>query len=204
MSGGCEAGADIWYSYTEDILRMRDADISGNFLIAAPGLNDPNFEHSVVLICEHTKEGAFGFVINKVLMNSINPLLQTLGLKETQLDLPVHYGGPVRPDQGYVIYSPHDRKYDSLSVVDDIAVTASKEALHDIALGRGPERYIFALGSSGWGANQLEEELMMGSWIVAPANVHLIFGVPSSEQWRATAESIGIDFDRYCDLSGNT
>ncbi|MDH4232064.1 MAG: YqgE/AlgH family protein [Nitrospirota bacterium] len=182
---------------------MHTGDISGNFLIAVPSLDDPNFDHTVVLICEHTRKGAFGLVINKVLMNSINPLLQSLGMEKRKLSLPVHYGGPVNPDQGYVIYSPHDEKYQSIVIRGNLAVTASKNILYDIAAGKGPEKFIFALGSAGWGANQLEEELMMGSWIVSPANVQIIFNMPVSERWRAAARLTGVDLDRYCDLGGS-
>ena len=178
--------------------------IAGNFLIAVPGLDDPNFEHTVILVCEHTKEGAFGLVINKILMKSITPLLQSLGIEKKQLELPVHYGGPVKPEQGYVVYSPNDKKYHSIIVTENLAMTASKDILYDIASGAAPERFIFALGFAGWGANQLEEELMMGSWLVAPADFHIIFSMPVSERWRAAAGLVGIDFDRYCDLSGST
>jgi putative transcriptional regulator len=98
---------------------MDIGNISGNFLIAAPGLDDPNFDHTVILVCEHTREGAFGLVINKILMNSITPLLQSFGMEKMQLDLPVHYGGPVRPEQGYVIYSPYnEKKYGSIIITE--------------------------------------------------------------------------------------
>ena len=177
--------------------------ISGNFLIAVPGLNDPNFDHTVVLICKHTKEGAFGLVINKILMRSITPLLQSFAMEKEQLDVPVYYGGPVKPDQGYVIYSPYEGKYNSMLIAEDLAVSASQEILSDIVAGEGPEKFIFALGSAGWDAQQLEEELIMGTWIVAPADARLIFSVPVSERWKSAAGLIGIDFDRYCDLSGS-
>ena len=182
---------------------MDTGNVSGNFLIAVPALDDPNFAHTVILVCEHTKEGAFGLVINKILMNSITPLLQSFCIEKKQLDLPVHYGGPVRPEQGYVIYSPYDKKYNSISITGNLAMTASKDILFDITSGTAPERIIFALGFAGWGANQLEEELMMGSWLVAPADFHVLFSVPVSERWRAAAGLLGIDFDRYCDLNGN-
>jgi putative transcriptional regulator len=82
-------------------------------------------------------------------------------------------------------------------------MTASKDILNDIASGKAPEKFIFALGYAGWGANQLEEELMMGSWIVSPANFHIIFNVPVSERWKAAARLTGVDLDRYCDLGGS-
>lgn len=171
-------------------------DVSGSFLIAVPGLQDPNFSQTVVLVCEHTKEGAFGLVINRILMNSFRPLMDAFDIRTSAVDIPIFFGGPVRPEQGYLLYSPYDGRYGSIKVSDDLGVTASKDCLHEIAAGKGPERFIFALGFAGWTANQLEEELMTDSWLVAPLDQNIIFETPVAERWRSAASSIGVDFDR--------
>lgn len=176
--------------------------ISGKFLIAAPGLEDPNFSRTVVLVCEHSREGAFGLIVNRILMNSFIPLLDAFDIKNSLIDLPVYYGGPVRPEQGYVLYSPVDERYVSVKVTNDLAVTASKEILYDIAEGKGPEYFLFTLGFSGWSPNQLEEELMMDGWIIAPLDANIIFRVPVSDRWKSAAESVGIDLDRFINRSG--
>ena len=178
---------------------MDITDLSGNFLIAVPRMEDPNFKRAVILLCEHTKEGAFGLIINKILMNSFKPLLPAFEIEKSKVDLPIYYGGPVRPEQGYVIYSPFDKKYGAIKVTKSLAVTASKDILHDIAEGKGPERYILALGFSGWAANQLEDEMMTDSWLVAPVNYEIVFEIPAGDRWKESAELIGVDFDRlYC------
>ncbi len=182
---------------------MNINNMSGKFLIAVPGLEDPNFSRSVVLICEHSKEGAFGLIINKILMNSFTPLLSSLDIKNSLLDLPVYYGGPVKPEQGYVLYSPSDEKYMSIRVSEDLSVTASREILYDIAAGKGPGKFMFVLGFSGWSSGQLEEELMMDSWIVAPLDNRIIFEEPVSERWKLAAGSIGVDLDRFINMGGN-
>src|SRR3990170_1708352 len=138
-------------------------DLTGMFLIAVPSLKDPNFEHTVVLICDHSKDGAFGLVINRTLLNSFVNLLDWLDIKESVEDMPVFYGGPVKPEQGYIL---------------------------------------FILGFSGWSPGQLEYELMIDSWLVAPIDKRIIFDVPVNERWRATADSIGIDFTRLVDKQG--
>ena len=179
--------------------------MSGKFLIAVPGLDDPNFSRTVVLICEHSKEGAFGLVMNRILMNSFMPFLDAFDIKNSVVDLPVYYGGPVKPEQGYVLYSPfheRDEQYVSIKVSENIAVTASREILLDIVRGKGPQRFMFTLGFSGWASNQLEEELMSDSWLVAPLDANIIFNVPASERWRYAANSIGIDLDRFINRSG--
>lgn len=177
--------------------------ISGKLLIAVPGLDDPNFSRTVLVICEHSREGAFGLIINRILMNSFSPLLSAFEIKRSVVDFPVHFGGPVRPEQGYVLYSPADEKYMSMKVDDTIAVSASKEILCDIAEGRGPQRFLFALGFSGWTSNQLEDELMTDSWLVAPLDNDIIFNVPAGGRWRRAACSIGVDLDRFCNRSGS-
>jgi putative transcriptional regulator len=176
--------------------------MSAQFLIAAPGLEDPNFRQSVVLVCEHTREGAFGLVINKMLMNSFKPLMGAFEIESSVVDLPVFYGGPVRPDQGYVIYSPHDPKYGEMRITDTISVTASRDILSDIAAGKGPELVLLALGFAGWSPNQLEEEIMTDAWLVSPLDRSVIFSLPVAERWKHAANAIGVDFDRFISRGG--
>lgn len=181
---------------------MDITDLSGNFLIAVPRMEDSNFKRAVILLCEHTKEGAFGLIINKILMNSFKPLLPAFEIEKSKVDLPIYYGGPVRPEQGYVIYSPFDKKYGAMKVTKSLAVTASKDILHDIAEGKGPERYMLALGFSGWAANQLEGEMMTDSWLVAPLNYDIVFEMPPEDRWKEAAALIGVDFERFFCSSG--
>ena len=182
---------------------MKMKSLSGSFLIASPTLEDPNFSHTVVLMCDHTEEGAFGLVVNRVLMESFLPLLYNFSLEKSEVDMPVYFGGPVKPEQGYIIYAPFSKKYGSLKVSKNIGVTASQEMLYDIVNGKGPERYLFALGFSGWNAHQLEDELLTDSWLIAPSNADILFGMRASDRWRAAAKLIGVDFHRYSERSGN-
>lgn len=177
--------------------------LSGKLLIAVPGLEDINFRHTVILVCEHSEEGAFGIILNRVLMKSFVPLLNAFDLKDSVVDLPIHFGGPVRPEQGYVIYAPFNAKYGPMKINRNLAVTASKEILHDIAAGRGPKQYFFALGFAGWTAHQLEDELMTDSWLVAPLDVDLIFKHPLEQRWKQAAATIGIDLGRLVPRSGS-
>lgn len=177
--------------------------LSGNLLIASPGMDDEHFAHAVILVCEHNEQGAFGLIVNKMLMRSFAALLEDFEIDRRGVDAPVLYGGPVRPEFGYVIYTPFARKYGAMRVTEDLAVSSSKEILEDIAAGRGPERYLFTLGFSGWGPSQLEQELMMDYWLVAPVAPDLLFRVPIGERWRYAAGLIGVDFERYSDRAGN-
>lgn len=178
--------------------------VSGKFLIASPGMDDPNFRQSVVLVCEHNKEGAFGLVVNKVLMTSFVPLLSAFDIKESMVDMPVYYGGPVRPEQGYVIYSAYDVRYGPMRITDKLSVTASQDILRDLAVGRGPSKFIFALGFAGWTADQLEEELMMDYWLIGPPDDRIVFDVPVVLRWKSAVDLIGVDPGRFFFGSGNS
>lgn len=182
---------------------MKMQSLSGNFLVASPGLDDRNFGQTVVLVCDHTEEGAFGLVVNKVIVESLQSLLLNLNITPGTVDLPVYYGGPVRTEQGYTIYSPFRKKYGDLKIGRNIGISSSREILQDIVLGKGPEHYLFALGYSGWSADQLEGELLANSWLVAPVDSDVLFTMRPAERWRSAARLVGIDFNRYSGRSGN-
>ncbi len=185
---------------------MKNVDIRNltcMFLIAIPSLKDPNFERTVILICDHTKDGAFGLVVNRILLNSFVPLLGGLDIKECAIDLPVFYGGPVKPEQGYILYLPSRCEsiptgsyYPSIKINDNLALTTAKEILIDIAAGKGPKQFLFTLGFAGWAPGQLEYELMTDSWLIAPVNNKIIFDMPVNKRWKAAADSIGVDLTR--------
>jgi putative transcriptional regulator len=176
--------------------------LTGMFLIAIPSLKDPNFERTVVLICDHTKEGAFGLVVNRILLNSFVPLHSGLDIRDYVVDLPVFYGGPVKPEQGYILYSSSDIHYPSLKVGDNLSLTTARETLVDITAGKGPEKFLFTLGFSGWAPGQLEQELMTDSWLIAPGHNSIIFDVPVNDRWKAAAKLIGVDMTRVFSRQG--
>ncbi|MFZ6016394.1 MAG: YqgE/AlgH family protein [Nitrospirota bacterium] len=177
--------------------------LTGMFLIAVPSLKDPNFERTVVLICNHTKDGAFGLVINRILLNSFVPLLDGLDIKGSVIDIPVFYGGPVKPGEGYILYAPAARYYPSMRINDNLALTTTKEILIDITKSKGPEQFLFALGFAGWAPGQLEYELVMDGWLIAPIDNRIIFDVPVNERWQAAADSIGVDLTRFVNRQGS-
>ncbi len=176
--------------------------LSGMFLIAVPGLKDPNFERTVVLICDHTKDGAFGLIINRLLLSSFIPLSGGLDIKECIMDLPVYYGGPVKPEQGYILYSSSDLYYPSIKINDSLSLTTSKEILVDVASGKGPAKFLFTLGFAGWASGQLEYELTTDGWLIAPVSNKIIFETPVNDRWKSSAELIGVDLNRVVGRQG--
>ena len=172
--------------------------LSGNLLVAVPVLQDPNFDHTVTYLCLHNEEGAFGLVINRPLDGMVlGDLLSSLRLSapEEVKSRSVYYGGPVQPESGFVLHKPIGHWSSTLKVSGEIGVTTSKDILEAIAAGEGPEKFLVMLGYAGWGAGQLEREIVGGAWLVAPADEALLFDLPAEAKWRAAADRLGVDLD---------
>jgi putative transcriptional regulator len=166
------------------------------FLLAMPGLNDPNFAQSVVYICEHNADGAMGLIINQQLdipVKAIFDQLELSYLDECGSSL-IFDGGPVQRDRGFILHPSVEQQWESTVVIgEDISLTASKDILTDIALGKGPENALITLGYSSWEAGQLEQELTQNSWLTIPADSAIIFHTDCANRAGAAASSIGLD-----------
>ncbi|MGD9393311.1 MAG: YqgE/AlgH family protein [Chromatiales bacterium] len=175
---------------------MALTNLTNHFLIAMPGLQDPNFEKSVTYICEHSEDGAMGIVINNPLSIPVSEILEQLDIDEKASgipDNPIYLGGPVNGERGFVLHD-NDTEWDStLRVKNGISVTTSRDILVSIASGTGPERSLIALGYAGWGSGQLEQELADNAWLAVPADKAIIFDLPPEERWNAAAAELGID-----------
>lgn len=174
----------------------QDMDLTGKLLIAMPGMGDPRFAHSVVLLCAHSPDGAMGLILNKPTSDlRLRDLLEQLSIAPTgqTRNLPVHFGGLVEHGRGFVL---HDRGYQStltsLEVNADFAMTATLDILEDLARGTGPERALLALGYAGWGPGQLESELAHNGWLTCDADVELVFDTPNPTKWEAALTRLGI------------
>jgi putative transcriptional regulator len=173
-------------------------DLTNHFLIAMPALADPNFSHTVTYICEHNDKGAMGIVINRPLELTLGEVLEHMQIAPGQkLDIkrPVLAGGPVQGEHGFVLHSPTGQWSSSLAITEEIAVTTSRDILMALADGKGPTRYLVALGYAGWGAGQLEKEIAENAWLSGPANAEILFDTPLEQRWVAAAALLGIDLN---------
>ena len=180
--------------------------LAEHFLIAMPGMDDPNFFRSVTLVCQHDDDGAMGLVLNRPADFRFGELLAQLKI-ETRDDhlaeLPVLAGGPVQPERGFVLHDDPRPWDSSLRLGGGLAVTTSRDILEAIARGEGPARWLLALGYAGWSAGQLEEELAANSWLTVPADAGIVFDTPVEARWRAAAGRLGVDPDRLADYAGH-
>lgn len=174
-------------------------DLTHHFLIAMPGLNDPNFHHTVTYICSHNEEGAMGIVINKPLDLMLGEILEQMDITlkdEIARDTPIYDGGPVQSDRGFILHQ-YDHDWDSsLKVNEQIGIATSMDILDAIAIGKGPENSFIALGYAGWSAGQLEKEMKDNIWLSGPAESHIIFNTPVNQRWNSAANLLGIDIDK--------
>jgi len=172
--------------------------LANHFLIAMPGLQDPNFSRTVTYVCEHTDQGAMGIVINRPMEIRLGEVLEQLDITsedQSVLDTTVYLGGPVQPDRGFVLHSDGESYDSTLSITPEISVTTSRDVLEAVADGRGPAQTLVALGYAGWGSGQLEEELSANSWLSGPADENILFRLPAGARWQAAAKLLGVDLN---------
>jgi putative transcriptional regulator len=167
----------------------------GQFLLAMPGIGDDRFEHSVIAMCAHDPGGAMGLCLHEPLDGMTVPDL----MRQMDIDpratpaIPVLAGGPMEPERGFVLHSPDWGGQDTRHVAGRWALTGSCDVLAAIAEGRGPARWVAALGYAGWSAGQLERELSWNGWFVTPGTVGLIWDVEPDLRWLEGFRAAGID-----------
>jgi putative transcriptional regulator len=180
--------------------------LTGQLLVAMPGLADPRFARTVIYMCAHNAEGAMGLVLNKTIESLTFPdLLSQLGIESTAGGIPIriHFGGPVESGRGFVLHSA-DYVQDATMLVDSaVALTATIDILKAIAQGAGPKQRLLALGYSGWGAGQLDAEIKANGWLSVAADEDLVFGGDLEGKWLKAMKKIGIDPIMLADTAGH-
>ncbi|MCV6614631.1 MAG: YqgE/AlgH family protein [Cellvibrionaceae bacterium] len=181
--------------------------LSNQFLIAMPGMDDPNFSRTLIYICHHDAEGAMGIVINRETSAGLDQLLAQVNIEsEIRLDTKVLYGGPVKPEQGFILHSNDGEPLSnaaSQTIDEQVGLSGSLEMLRSIAAGKGPRQYLVSLGYSGWGADQLETEIVRNSWLTAEADTDIIFNCPIDKRWERAVASLGFDPATLIDTAGH-
>jgi putative transcriptional regulator len=173
-------------------------DLGAKFLIAMPGMGDPRFAGSVILICAHSDEGAMGLIVNRAIPDlTFAGLLDQLGIPRAAAgrDIRVLAGGPVERGRGFVLHSPDYRARggSTLDIAGRFGMTTTQDILSALAHGRGPAEALLALGYSGWGPGQLEAEIARNDWLVAEAAPDLVFSGDDAGKWVSALRRLGIE-----------
>jgi putative transcriptional regulator len=175
--------------------------LKGKLLIAMPSIQGDDFSHSVVFLCDHSKDGAMGLVLNKPAPQMFfSDLVEKLDLGQGQaavddeiMQMRVMLGGPVKQFQGFVLHSSDYKSDETLKVSPGYSLTATVEVLKAIAAGKGPARKILALGYAGWSAGQLDDEILRNGWLTCDADVDLVFSSDVETMHQAALKKLGVD-----------
>jgi putative transcriptional regulator len=173
--------------------------LAHHFLVAMPSMDDGTFSGAVIYVCEHNDQGALGIIINRPMDMAVQDLFSRIDLtlvSDDQATQPVYFGGPVQTERGFVLHPPMsgDTAYiATLKVKDGLEMTTSRDILEDVAAGRGPDRFLLALGYAGWAAGQLENEIAQNGWLTMPADPKVIFSVSPTERFNAALSLLGFD-----------
>ena len=171
--------------------------LAPGFLVAAPILRDPNFAGTVVLMVEHSPEGALGFIVNREAAADLRSVLAQLGVGELAVrnEIAVMMGGPVSTETGWIVFeSPGEvePRDDVLMVTSTLGVSASKQFLLDAVQGKSSGRAMLVQGYAGWGPGQLEAELSQGVWIPVDLDARVIFDTSADKRWTAALAVLGV------------
>jgi len=171
-----------------------------------PQLRDPNFRRTVVLLCRHSEEGAFGLVVNRPLVTSGRVIVNLEPPPEesreqaetvvTERELQVWVGGPVEPQRSWMLVGNEPGANDGargMRIADALYLSTSPDLLRRLLEPDPPLRTRLVVGYSGWAPGQLEAELQASAWLMSDVDGDLIFNTPPERMWEAAIRRLGAD-----------
>lgn len=169
--------------------------LTGQFLLAMPGMTDPRFDHAVIAMCAHDANGALGIGLGATVAGlGFHDLLDGFEIDHGAApNAPIHFGGPVEPRRGFVVHSRDWGGEDSVDVAGRWSLSGTLDVLRAIAEGHGPTRWVAALGYAGWGEGQLDGELARPGWFNVTGDEALLFDTAADERWTKGFAGAGVD-----------
>ncbi len=180
--------------------------LTGQLLVAMPDMADPRFSRAVIYVCSHGPTGAMGLVVNRLFGEAdFRMLLDQLNVEASigTPDIQVQFGGPVEMGRGFVLHSGEYLREGTTRINEGVAVTATVEIIQDIADGKGPEQMVMALGYTGWGAGQLEDELKSNGWLTVSADDGILFDKDLDSKWDRAMDKIGVSPSMLSTVAGH-
>ncbi len=174
-----------------DTSGSQDHFLTGQFLVASPSMGDPRFRETVIVMVRHSRDGAMGLIVNRPAGEQpIADLLQAFGddTAKAEGNVPVYVGGPVQKELAFVLHSTDYRRTGTMDVTGDLAVTANRDVIRDIAAKTGPKKFMLIFGYAGWAPGQLEGEIAANAWYTAPVDPALVFDMPRDKVWERAVE----------------
>jgi putative transcriptional regulator len=165
-------------------------------LLSMPQMADPNFARTVVLLCKHTGDGAFGLVVNRPVTTSGRVTVKLDPPVSTDRELEMWIGGPVEPQTSWVLVGHEPEAEDDergMRIADGLYLSTSPDLLQRLLEPPPPPRTRLIVGYSGWGPGQLEEELKASAWLMSDVDGDLLFCTPADQMWVTAIRRLGAD-----------
>ena len=179
--------------------------LKGNILFFSPSEEGTSyFTDSLIYICDHNDHGSLGLIFNRPLELKLKELFKGMKINDINKEQGnVFIGGPVNPGAIFILHSSDKAWKDTLRVTKDICMSTDYEAIKDIANGNGPKKYILTLGYTGWGPEQLNDEISDNAWISFAEDSELIFSVDPEDQINEISKNVGYDIRMISPDFGN-
>ncbi len=185
---------------------MPDLDLTHHFLIAMPAMQEGVFAGTLTYICEHNENGALGLVVNRPISLTLGDMFAQVNIPLNQpglVKMPVHFGGPVQTERGFVLHDTPGNWESTLHINDKLALTTSRDILNAMGAGKGPRNAIVTLGYAGWDQGQLEHEITENTWLTVPASEHILFDLAAEERLAAAMELLGVSYATLMEDAGH-
>ena len=167
--------------------------LAPRLLVSMPQLNDPNFKQTVVLLCEHGEEGAFGLVLNRQTDTPASSVVRLTPPVKEDNGLQLWIGGPVEPERGWILMGDPQADAEAVQVCDGLYLSTSTDLLRQLLVNRPQGRTRLLTGYAGWGAGQLDAELSASAWLIADVQLDLIFETQATQMWETAIRRLGAE-----------
>jgi putative transcriptional regulator len=160
-----------------------------------PQLVDPNFRQTVILLCRHSDEGAFGLIVNRPLLTTGRVVVNLDPPAETESELQVWIGGPVEPERSWILVKDDAPEPDDgrMRIAGNLFLSTSPELMRRLLSSEPPASTRLVVGYAGWGPGQLEAELEASAWLVTDVDESLIFETSPGGMWETAIRQLGAD-----------
>jgi putative transcriptional regulator len=184
-----------------------DSRLQHHFLVAMPGMSDPNFAGTLIYLADHGENGALGLVLNRLLDMDTQELFDKIDLPLPEGSPigahPVYDGGPVHTNRGFVLHDRPGAWNQTIQCAQGVALTSSRDILEAVSKGEGPERMLLSLGYAGWSAGQLEQEILANAWLTIPAEASILFDVPPQARLDRALGMLGVSREFLSSQAGH-
>jgi putative transcriptional regulator len=169
------------------------ASVAPALLLAMPQLDDPNFRRAVVLLCQHTPDGAWGLVLNRPTGTTAAEAVRLDPPLASDNGLELWTGGPVEPERGCLLLGEDPHDVEAVPICPGLFISGSATLLRRLLEGERPRRTRLLMGYAGWGPGQLDAELRESAWLISEVDLDLVFEVPPADMWEAAIRRLGAE-----------